>query len=445
MPLVWSIGSVFGPSFGGFFARPAEQYPGVFGDSWLFNKYPFLLPNLMACLFFFISVVVATLFLHETLETKRHEKDWGLQLGEKISQPFHKKPHYHHERHHRPSFLDAEASAPLLRSAGVAKTKKSEAPPTMKEIFTPQVTVNIIAYTFLALHSVAFDQALPVFLNYPRQVPDEHNTQLPFRFSGGWGLNSNSIGSILTVYGLACGIIQFFLFPPICSRLGSLACFRAGTVIFPVVYVLLPYTALIQDTRLQWAALMALLLVKGFAVIVAFPCITILLTNSAPSVRILGTLNGFATTFSGMGRALGPTVTGATFSWGVKRGYVIPAWWFLAVVAALQAIPAWMIVEGDGPVREVDTDEETLLDEDESSGDESVVCTLGAGDIAGEHDPITDPEEEDAEMAPLTRVSSRASKASSGPGYGTMNGTGTASARQARLRPMTATDKNSGL
>ncbi|KUI58170.1 hypothetical protein VP1G_05485 [Cytospora mali] len=369
MPLVWSVGSIFGPSFGGFFARPAERYPSLFGDSWLFNRYPFLLPNLMACLFFFVSVVVATLFLHETLETKRHQKDWGLLLGEKISQPFQKKPHYHHERHHRPSFVDAEASAPLLPKSGVVPKTKSEAPPTMKEIFTPQVTTNIIAYTFLALHSVAFDQILPVFLNYPRQVPDEENTHLPFHFSGGWGLSSNSIGTILTIYGLGCGIIQFFLFPPVCSRFGTLRCFKAGTLIFPVIYILIPYTALIQNTRLQLVALMVLLLAKGFAVIVAFPCITILLTNSAPSVRILGTLNGFATTFSGIGRALGPSITGATFSWGVKRGYVIPAWWFLAVISTVQAIPAWMIVEGDGPSREEDTDEETLLDEDDSDDD----------------------------------------------------------------------------
>lgn len=241
MPLVWSIGSIFGPSFGGFFAQPAKQYPGVFGDSWLFNTYPFLLPNLMACVFFFISVVVATLFLHETLETKRHERDWGLVLGEKIARPFHRnKVHHahHHRRHHRPSFVDAEASAPLLPKSGatsvVKQTKGSTTPstPSVREIFTRQVTVTMVAYTFLALHSVAFDQVLPVFLNYPRQVPNEDNTHLPFHFSGGFGLNSNRIGTIFTVYGVACGLIQFFLFPPICSRFGALNCFKAGSKFF---------------------------------------------------------------------------------------------------------------------------------------------------------------------------------------------------------------------
>ena len=445
MPLVWSLGSVFGPSFGGFFAQPAEQYPSIFGDSWLFTTYPFLLPNLMACVFFFISVIVATLFLHETLETKRHQKDWGLLLGEKIAQPFHKKkPRHHHARHHRPSFVDAEASAPLLPKSGTAPEVKFEAPPpTMKEIFSPQVTINIIAYTFLALHSVAFDQVLPVFLNFPRQVPDGENTHLPFHFSGGFGLSSNRIGTIFTAYGLACGVIQFFLFPPICSRYGALRCFKAGTLLFPVVYLLLPYTALIENVRLQFAALMGLFLIKGFAGIVAFPCITILLTNSAPSVRILGTLNGFATTFSGIGRALGPSLTGATFTWGVKRGYVIPAWWFLAAVAALQAVPAWMIVEGDGPSRAEDTDEETLLDDDDESDDLTAadeVALVGGRVRQGGEQYADEDEDEDEDLPPLMRVSSRASK--SGVGYGTMNGMEAVSTRGTRYRRMSAASKD---
>lgn len=262
MPLVWSIGSVFGPAFGGFFAQPAQQYPGLFGGSWLLTKYPFLLPNLMACVFFFISVVVATLFLRETLETKRHDRDWGLVLGEKIARPFSgggpkARSAARHSRgaaagdRHRASFVDAEATVPLLApkagaSAAVnpsssssstptdpnknkSNSKKTVAAPRVRDVFTRNVTINLVAYTFLALHSVAADQLLPVFLHHPRQVPDADNTHLPFRFSGGFGLEASSIGLISTIYGLACGIIQFFLFPPVCSRLGARTCFKVGS------------------------------------------------------------------------------------------------------------------------------------------------------------------------------------------------------------------------
>lgn len=63
MPLVWSIGSVFGPAFGGFFARPAEHFPGLFGNSEYFKRYPFALPNIVCCVVFFLSCMTGLLFL----------------------------------------------------------------------------------------------------------------------------------------------------------------------------------------------------------------------------------------------------------------------------------------------------------------------------------------------------------------------------------------------
>ena len=63
MPLVWSLGSIFGPSFGGFFAKPAENLSGIFGDSKLLIRFPFLLPNLVASSLFLIGIITGILFL----------------------------------------------------------------------------------------------------------------------------------------------------------------------------------------------------------------------------------------------------------------------------------------------------------------------------------------------------------------------------------------------
>lgn len=164
-------------------------------------------------------------------------------------------------------------------------------------------------------------------------------------------------------------------------------------MVFPIVYLLTPYTALIQDPLHRYTVFLLLMFVKGVVVIVAFPCTTIMLTNSATSVRILGTLNGFATSFSGIGRAIGPAMTGAIFSIGVQRGYIIAPWWFLAGIAALGAVPAWYIIEGDGPTRSLESDsdgeeEETLVstsgdtDDEQSDGDD-VACIEGVSDGEG--------------------------------------------------------------
>lgn len=144
-------------------------------------------------------------------------------------------------------------------------------------------------------------------------------------------------------------------------------------LIAPIIYLVTPFTALIQDTTARYAVFLSIMLVKGFVAIVGFPCTIILLTNSASSLRILGTLNGFATTFSGVGRAVGPAAVGAVFSWGVRNGYAIAPWWLLALIATLGAVPTWFIVDGVRPTRSLavdDGEEDVLLANGEYTADE---------------------------------------------------------------------------
>lgn len=63
MPMVYTMGSIFGPSIGGALANPAALYPKTFGNSAFFKKYPYALPNMTIGVFFMISVITVTLFL----------------------------------------------------------------------------------------------------------------------------------------------------------------------------------------------------------------------------------------------------------------------------------------------------------------------------------------------------------------------------------------------
>ena len=66
--------------------------------------------------------------------------------------------------------------------------------------------MNLLCYTFLAMHAVAYDQLLPVYLNYPYKESTPENTKLPFRFTSGFGLTQDKIGAIFTLYGIICGV-----------------------------------------------------------------------------------------------------------------------------------------------------------------------------------------------------------------------------------------------
>ena len=82
MPFVWCLGSIIGPCMGGALAMPCEAYPWLFPKGTLFDKYPFLLPNLVCVVVLVFGITNGILFLEETHVTLKYRKDVGLELGD---------------------------------------------------------------------------------------------------------------------------------------------------------------------------------------------------------------------------------------------------------------------------------------------------------------------------------------------------------------------------
>lgn len=168
----------------------------------------------------------------------------------------------------------------------------------------------------------------------------------------------------------------------------------------PFSYFLTPYPALLADPTARTVALLAVMVLKAFCVIIAFPSTTILLTNSCTSLQVLGTLNGFATMFSGLGRAAGPFLTGVVFDWGAEKGYILSAYWFLGFVALIGAIPVFLIEEGEGPSAEDDHSEEEDSDDSDDMEDSGLLSVNG---VTVEEEAIVDDEDERDPNSPLLR------------------------------------------
>ena len=226
---------------------------------------------------------------------------------------------------------------------------------------------------------MASDQLLPVYMQYPSiwsgspYVTSPTSSSNPLKFAGGFGLDHFRIGLISTCYGICGMLVQFFVFPPVARRLGILYCLKWCVCLFPMTYLLMPFAALMPTQKTQVGFCFAVMLFRCFCGIFAFPCSTIMLTNSASSLRVLGTLNGIGTSVAAVGRAIGPALGGSVFSIAVKRGYVIAPWWMFSIIATAAAIPVFWLVEGEG----FGGDDE-VSDEEAEEGDTAEAGGLGS-------------------------------------------------------------------
>lgn len=163
MPFVWCLGSIIGPAMGGALAQPCDNYPALFARSTLWDKFPFLLPNLVCITVLICGIVVGFLFLEETHPEKKHRRDPGLELGHwlvnlcwgsRVQLPDNSdvdvKEKYFDDA--PPGYETAESS-PCLRPVDDGASadcdlegQKSPAP----KAFTRQVVLAIVAYGILA-------------------------------------------------------------------------------------------------------------------------------------------------------------------------------------------------------------------------------------------------------------------------------------------------------
>jgi len=388
MPFVWCIGSIIGPAVGGALADPIRQYPDIFKPGGFLEEYPYALPNLFASAVLVIGVCVGVLFLEETHAELKHERDYGRELGKKlvalVSYPFSRPNEGSEDRR---KLLEPDGpvtgaayntfSEPSSTTASVEGEPLCTRPKPLplKKTFTPQIIHLIISYGILAFHTIAFEQLLPVFLSTPKAAEAPSSW---FKFVGGYGLSTREIGLILTVQGVLAMLIQFILFPPVAGKFGAFNVYRATMVLYPISYIIVPYLDFIPDDY-KYAGIYGTLVIKILLACLSYPCNMILTTNSAPSLLVLGTINGIAASVASLARSFGPTISGMLYSYGLDIGYVGLAWWINAGICVIGTAQALWILD---PSKEMNTLED-IDDMDEEAVDQIAVDATVRATTAG--------------------------------------------------------------
>ncbi|TVY89988.1 putative membrane protein [Lachnellula willkommii] len=380
--------SILGPMLGGALARPVLSYPSVFTPGSIWERFPYLLPNLVCTVIVSCGVVVGILFLEESHEEKKFRRDPGLEAGKWILSKFTRCAESKISRCEKASNLDEVVSllsedeqppgyrtsegSPNLPSTPLPEPREPldlnsshvlrKSKPATKA-FTRQVVLNIVGYGILAYHTITFDSMLPTFLSTPPPLAQDATPwQLPFKFVDGYGLSTRQIGVVLSVQGIYSMIATVFLFPFIVRRLGALGLFRCIAISYPILYVATPYLVLLPDS-LRMVGVYVVVIWKCTFATMSYPSNAILLTNSAPSLLMLGTINGVAASMASLCRAFGPTAAGFLFSAGLRIGYSGLAWWCSAIIAIAGALLSLSMSDKGGrmDVEDEKNDEEQEL------------------------------------------------------------------------------------
>ncbi|KAJ4359677.1 uncharacterized protein N0V89_000233 [Didymosphaeria variabile] len=390
MPSVWCLGTIVGASLGGILARPALSLPAWFQGT-VFETFPYLLPNLVCTAVVAFGLSVGFLFLEETHEDRKYDHDRGTELGQWILRKVWGQPAYE-PLSDKDAPLDemsamlggddaaayrSNTTSPTLCSS---RSSISEPPlfslekevvraPTVRDAFTMQTCLNIVCYGILAFHTISLEQLLPILMSRDESRGEDRN--LPFYFTGGFHLSTQTNGLILSIQGVLQMFAQLVIFPWISKKLGNLRTFWLTIALYPFLYIMAPYLALLPKS-LRIPGIVLLLVWKVTAQALSYPSLAIMLANASPSRKVLGTLNGAAAASASVMRGFGPTVSGAVDSVGVQIGMSGLAWWTIAGVAIIGWAPGFAMQE-----------KRKITEDEEAGSDTDSVLTLALDGEAG--------------------------------------------------------------
>ncbi|KAG1822959.1 major facilitator superfamily domain-containing protein [Suillus subaureus] len=274
IPIVWCVGGFLGPLMGGTLARPQDHWPAIFSGSF-WRNYPYFLPCGVAACLLALAVVMMSLFLEETLSTKRRPKFTSTAVGVSSSP-------------------DGESLA-----------QKSMANMSLRSLLTPSVVIPIANYAMLSFLDVSFRVLLPLFFSTPTYL-------------GGLGFDPATIGSWMAFFGITDGIFQALFFARIVDWIGpkrlfcvSVSCYAPLIAIFPIMSWILRARG-----EVDHAITLALLCHLAVAVTwdMAYGTIFLFITASAPTNSVLGAINGLGQTSAAVARAVGPALTTSLFA-----------------------------------------------------------------------------------------------------------------------------------
>ncbi|KAK6460758.1 major facilitator superfamily domain-containing protein [Scheffersomyces coipomensis] len=399
LPLLFNFGSIIGPAIGGskYFTHPKKDSPYKSQDfesqglqsfyEHFIRKYPYALSNIVVAAFLIFSLVCGFLFLEETHDVYKYRKDYGVELGDWLlakvgitapERPWTRKhhSHYYHQIDNPSPTISPEPliastpteNSPLLPTANIVNIDEDQLyKPSYSNAFTPRVITVITGNFIISLHNVTYNEFLPIFLAARFQ---KDKLKFPFTIEGGFGLDSNYIGTLFSSTGIMGMLIILVIFPWLDRKLGTINGYRLSVSIFPIVYFLVPFTIFtlnkFNPNFPVWATpvmLYTLTSLKTLASATGMPQV-MLLNHRAAHKEHRAYVNSATMSIISLARFTGPIVFGYLMSLSDKLSMGQLTWWVMSLMAAVGMVQSyWM--------EEYDEDEDEKVKPNEELNDES--------------------------------------------------------------------------
>lgn len=180
---------------------------------------------------------------------------------------------------------------------------------------------------------MCYDHLLPIFLQDKRRQEINILAQSGlFHVEGGLGLETQTVGLIMSVNGMIALFIQAVIFPVVADSLGCFRTFMMVTLLHPVAYFIVPYLVLLPS-NLLFVGIYFCLTVRQFLSILDYPVLLIMLKQASPAPRYLGKINGLAASVGAACRMIAPPIAGLLYSKGRKIEFTGLAWYGAGFVA----------------------------------------------------------------------------------------------------------------
>ncbi|KAF2109623.1 major facilitator superfamily domain-containing protein [Lophiotrema nucula] len=345
LPLCANVGSLLGPLVGGFLAA-SKTSPS------LISSHPYAAPNICVASIQGVVAIIVMLFLKETMNDERLS---AFESANKQQSKAHKQSAIERVDSLASSSDGPSEISPLLATTPmddetpqILQETQSHASLPFRRMWTPNVLSTLLAQFIISGHLGTFASLWAIFLSMPvKLLPYQHP---PIHFTGGIGLQPRSVGVAMSAFGFAGIVLQIAIYPTVQDRWGTIRVWRGALCIFPVVYVIAPFCALVasaeESSAPVWLAILFVLVLFATGRTGVVPATSLLINDCTPHPSVRAKIHTAGVIVSNLSKSVFPPMAFAVLGYGISVGAVGLSFWFVAGLALLSCISSLWVWEG---------------------------------------------------------------------------------------------------